>query len=54
MDRKVGFIGAGNIVRAILAGVSKSGKYPKDQIGVFDVCARRARNTGTTTRMSTD
>ncbi len=37
MDRKVGFIGAGNIVRAILAGVSKSGKYPKDQIGVFDV-----------------
>lgn len=37
MDQKVGFIGAGNIVRAILAGVAKSGKYPESQIGVFDV-----------------
>ena len=37
MDRKIGFIGAGNIVRAILAGVEKSGRYKKDRIGVFDV-----------------
>lgn len=37
MSVKVRFIGAGNIVRAILAGVEKSGVYTPDQIGIFDV-----------------
>lgn len=37
MKRKIGFIGAGNIVRAILSGVEKSGRYARDTIGVFDI-----------------
>ena len=37
MNAKVRFIGAGNIVRAILTGVKKSGVYTPDQIGIFDI-----------------
>lgn len=37
MSTKVGCIGAGNIVRAILTGVEKSGQYENNQIGIFDV-----------------
>ena len=33
----VRFIGAGNIVKAILSGVEKSGLYSPNQIGIFDV-----------------
>lgn len=33
----VGCIGAGNIVKAILSGVEKSGVYYPNQIGIFDV-----------------
>lgn len=37
MSVEVGFIGAGNIVRAILAGVDISGNCPRERIGIFDV-----------------
>lgn len=37
MSAIVRFIGAGNIAKAILAGVDKSGVYQKNQIGIFDV-----------------
>lgn len=37
MSAEFRFVGAGNIVRAILAGVSLSGKYGNDQIGIYDI-----------------
>lgn len=37
MRTEIGFIGAGNIARAILSGVEKSGKYAHDVIGIFDI-----------------
>ena len=33
----IGFIGAGNITRAIVEGVEKSKAYPEEQIGIFDI-----------------
>lgn len=33
----IGFIGGGNITRAIVEGVEKSGGYAANQIGVFDI-----------------
>lgn len=39
MRTTVRFIGGGNIVRAILTGVEKSGVYSNEQIGIFDVKA---------------
>ena len=47
MKTSIGFIGAGNIVGAILTGVEKSGRYPAETIGIFDVsqdtCDRYAK-----------
>lgn len=37
MKTQIGFIGAGNIVRAILSGIEKSGRYAHDVIGIFDI-----------------
>ena len=37
MCATIGCIGAGNITRAILAGVEKSGLYPAGHIGIFDI-----------------
>lgn len=37
MSAEIRFIGAGNIVQAILSGVEKSGMYKPGQIGIFDV-----------------
>lgn len=37
MKTEIGFIGGGNIVKAILSGVDQSGKYARDQIGIFDI-----------------
>ncbi|SCM83822.1 Pyrroline-5-carboxylate reductase [uncultured Sporomusa sp.] len=37
MSTIVGCIGAGNIVKALLAGVEKSGVYFPNRIGIFDV-----------------
>lgn len=36
MSVVVGFIGAGNIVKAILAGIDKGGKFTHDKIAIFD------------------
>ncbi|MDO4289269.1 MAG: pyrroline-5-carboxylate reductase dimerization domain-containing protein [Eubacterium sp.] len=37
MNVKIGFIGAGNIVQAILTGVEKSGAYAPGEMGIFDI-----------------
>lgn len=37
MNATVRFIGAGNIVQAILSGIEKSGVYSPGEIGIFDV-----------------
>lgn len=37
MTVTIGFIGAGNITRAIVEGVEKSGVYPAKQIGIYDI-----------------
>lgn len=37
MKIKIGFVGAGNIVQAILAGTDKSGAYSHDEIGIYDI-----------------
>ncbi|MGM0168920.1 pyrroline-5-carboxylate reductase [Enterococcus sp. AZ135] len=37
MTAKVRFIGAGNIVQAILGGVEKGGVYANSEVGIFDV-----------------
>lgn len=37
MSTAVGFIGAGNIARAILTGVDKGGVFKREEIGIFDV-----------------
>lgn len=37
MGSRIRFIGAGNIVKAILSGVEKSGLYAPGEIGIFDV-----------------
>ncbi len=36
MSVLVGFIGAGNIVKAILTGIDKGGKFTHDKIAIFD------------------
>ena len=36
MSVVVGFIGAGNIVKAILTGIDKGGKFTHDKIAFFD------------------
>ena len=36
MSVVVGFIGAGNIVKAILTGIDKGGKFTHDKIAIFD------------------
>ena len=36
MSVLVGFIGAGNIVKAILTGIDKGGKFTHDEIAIFD------------------
>lgn len=43
MNPTVRFIGAGNIVKAMLEGVEKSGDYMAEQIGIFDV-SQEVRN----------
>lgn len=37
MTAIIGFIGAGNITRAIVEGVEKGGLYSPNQIGIFDI-----------------
>ncbi|MDO5408829.1 MAG: pyrroline-5-carboxylate reductase dimerization domain-containing protein [Lachnospiraceae bacterium] len=37
MNTKIAFIGAGNIVKAILSGVEKGRKYENASIGIFDI-----------------
>ena len=44
MKTKIGFIGAGNIVQAILKGVKKEKGYPPAEIGIFDV-SQAVRNS---------
>ena len=36
MSVVVGFIGAGNIVKAILTGIDNGGKFTHDKIAIFD------------------
>lgn len=37
MNKKIGFIGAGNMAKAIINGILKSGKTTPDKICVFDI-----------------
>lgn len=43
MNPTVRFIGAGNIVKAMLEGVEKSGDFTEEQIGIYDV-SKEIRN----------
>ena len=44
MSVVVGFIGAGNIVKAILTGIDKGGKFTHDKIAIFDRKEKTAKN----------
>jgi pyrroline-5-carboxylate reductase len=37
MNAKIGFLGAGNIVSAILSGIEKSGKTPAGAIAIYEI-----------------
>lgn len=40
---KIGFIGAGNMASAIIAGAIASGSFPPQSLGACDICAEKAR-----------